>query len=112
MSADRADWLIVLDERCESTSQNRVAGELGVSAAMISTVRKGSYRGRVDRIEMAVRGKYMSEDVTCPELGRIPGQDCVAHQRRAGAFRNTNAFRIRMFTACNGCPRYLKEDEQ
>jgi hypothetical protein len=55
-----ADWMIALRNECDRTSQGQVSRRLGVSVAMINQTLKGTYQGRVDRIETLVRAKLMT----------------------------------------------------
>ena len=102
---DAPDWILVLADHCAKTSQAAAARAIGYSAAVISTVLRGTYAGNLDKVELAVRGAFMDGKVDCPALGEISGQACVEHQRNSVSFRNTNPHRIRMFRACRSCPR-------
>lgn len=105
----RPEWLIALDAACVRTSQNRVATELGVSAAMVSMIRRGTYPGDYSGVALLATGKYLNGTVICPALREIRADVCVGHQRRAAKFQSSgHPERIRMFKACRACPRFTK----
>ena len=108
---ERPDWIIVLDEQCKATSQGRVATKLKYSSSAIGQIRKGIYRGAYDRVELAVRGAFMSGKVDCPALGTIAAQLCVSHMRNARTPLLSNSHRVRMLKACRDCPRFTRETE-
>lgn len=106
------DWVLVLAEACEATSQNQVAKQLRRSAAMISTVLRNKYTGDMAGVEERVRGVLMAKTIPCPSLGRIPAQTCQDWVAKSANFSNVNMLRVRMFKACNACPRNLKKQEE
>lgn len=100
------DWVEVLAIECARTSQNAVAKRLDRSGAVVSQVLRGSYGADMGRIEERVRGVLMRGQVTCPGLGEIPLQACQDWRGRASHFAIGNPTRVRMFHACNRCPRH------
>lgn len=100
--ADLPAWVAALAEACEGASQNRVAEQVGYSAAVISQVLKRSYRGDYAAVERRVRAALMGETVVCPVLGEIAATDCHRHQSRP--FATTNPLRVRLWRACRSCP--------
>ena len=97
------DWVLVLAEACDRTSQNAAAKKLGYSAAMVSTVIANKYGGGLIAVEQAVRGAFMSATVECPVVGELGADACNTHQRAPWAPHNPS--RIAFFKACrNGCP--------
>lgn len=108
--ADMPDWVAALAAECAATSQNRVAARLGRSAALISTVLRRKYAGDMQAVAELVRGHLLAETVACPALGVLPLHECRGWMAKARAFQNTNALRVRMYRACNRCPRLLKGD--
>jgi transcriptional regulator with XRE-family HTH domain len=99
------EWMTVLEDRCEESSQADVARRLGVSAALVNRVLKGTYPGNLSRIEALVRGTYMQESVVCPVLGTITRRRCLDEQTRPLAI--TNPQRIALYRACRaGCPHH------
>ena len=104
-----ADWIQVLTQECERTSQAKVAERIGVSGAVVNQVLRGRYKGRLDRVEARVRGEFMREVVACPVLGEISTRQCQDEQRRP--FMTTNWMRGAVYRACrDGCPNYRGED--
>lgn len=83
-------------------SQGKVAEELDVSAAVVSTLLKDRYAGDVRRMAERIRGQYMGETVNCPVMGTLGRQHCLSYQARPLAF--TNPQRTALHTACKTCP--------
>lgn len=95
------EWVIVLAEVCDKTSQAAVARDLGVSGAQINQALRNTYAGRLDRLEQRVRGALMGECVQCPVLGEITRRRCIDEQGRP--YAATNALRVELRRACKGC---------
>lgn len=55
-----SDWMLRLRQACEYGGQRQVGNRLGFSATVVNQVLKGTYRGRLDRVENAVRSELMS----------------------------------------------------
>lgn len=100
------DWIAVLAAECARTSQAAVAGRLDRSGAVVSQVLRRIYAADMGRIEERVRGVLMAGQVSCPGLGEIPLQQCQDWRGKAGQFAIGNPLRVRMFHACNRCPRH------
>lgn len=98
------EWVVALADACTMSSQGKVASQIRYSAPVVSAVLRNSYAGTTDAVEQAVRGAFMNGTVPCPELGTIPGHDCIEHRRRSASFVNTNPLRVRMYRACRNCP--------
>jgi len=97
-----ADWIKILRDECERTSQTKVAARLGVSDSSVNQLLKGSYKASTKRLEARVRGELMKETVTCPVLGEISSKRCQDHQARP--FATTNPTRVALYMACRkGC---------
>ena len=92
------DWLEALKKECRRTSQNKTAQRLGVSAAMVSQVLKGVYRGNTDTLKGRVMGELLGQTVDCPVLGSISRMKCV--KSRELPFAATNPQRVRLYKAC------------
>lgn len=103
------DWIAALAQACDRTSQNRVAKDLGRSAAMISQVLTGKYPADLTDFRELVRGKLMSETVDCPILGDLPKDACLDWRKKSRSFDNVNSRRVQMYRACNRCPLNRKE---
>lgn len=100
---DEPLWITTLRDRCTESSQASVATAIGYSTAVVNQVLKGTYRGDVRKVEMAVRGAYLGETVGCPILGELPANQCLEYQRQV--FAPTNSQRVRIYRACrDGCP--------
>lgn len=83
-------------------SQTKVADELGVSTAVVSTLLKDKYPGNVDSMEQRIRGQYMAETVRCPVMGDLSKRHCLDNQALPMAF--TNPVRAALGRACKTCP--------
>lgn len=102
------DWLEVLAHKCAETSQRKAAKEIGYSAAMVSQLLRKRYSGNVAAVEEAVRGAWMGATVACPVLGDVPTTTCLSWQRKAREFVPSTSHRVRMYRACNACPRHTE----
>lgn len=105
--AEMPEWVRVLAERCDASSQSKAAKELGYSAATVSFVLNAKYPGDMAAVEKAVRGAFMAERIDCPVLGALPGHQCLENQRRP--FAATNHIRVQLYRSCHGgCPHARK----
>ena len=82
-------------------SQGKVAEELGVSTAVISTLLKDKYPAGVEVMEQRIRGQFMSETVRCPVMGDLSKRSCLDNQALPMAF--TNPVRAALGRACKTC---------
>ena len=96
------DWIYALARACDATSQGKVAAQIGISSAAVNQTLGNKYAGRVDTVEIRVRGELMKQVVGCPVLGEISTRDCLDHQKRK--FRATNPLRVRLAQTCPDCP--------
>lgn len=100
---DVPEWIKALAKECDETSQKRVAGRIGYSAAVVNQVLKRTYKGSWNAVEEAVRGALLEKRVSCPVLDELLANRCLQIQRQP--FAATNAQRVRLYRACrNGCP--------
>lgn len=104
------EWVLVMAVRADASSQNRVAKELGISAAQVSQIISRSYAGRLETAETRVRGLFMNETIACPALGTLSKATCHDWRKKALDFSSHNSLRVRMFRACRGC-KYNKARE-
>lgn len=99
-------WLDVLREQCEKRSQAQVSKMLGYSPAVINQVLKQAYKGNLNKVEMAVKGCFMAQTVSCPVLGEIQHHHCLNYQKLP--FAAINPQRVQLYKACHGdCPHGL-----
>lgn len=98
---DLPDWVRVLAERCDATSQSKAAKAVGYSPATVSYVLKAKYTGDLAAVEKAVRGAFLNAVVECPVMGNLPAHECLENQRRP--FAATNHIRVQLYRACRGC---------
>jgi hypothetical protein len=96
------DWLFVLAEACDRSSQSKVAKRLGYSGSVVSSVLNAKYNGDYSAVEKAIRGALMSETLDCPVLGDINTKLCLEHQKRARSFQPTSSMRVRLYKHCRG----------
>jgi hypothetical protein len=96
------DWVFVLAEACDRTSQNTVAKRLKYSGSVVSSILNNNYKGKSEAVEQAVRGVLMAEVLDCPVLGELRKNLCLEHQKRAQNFAATSTLRVRMYQSCRG----------
>lgn len=102
---DMPDWIAVLAEACDRSSQAEVAKRIGYSSSVVSNVLRKTYAGMMAVPEQAVRGALMGETVCCPVAGDIPRDQCLRYQKKAAAFMATSAIAVQLYRACRGgCP--------
>ena len=101
------DWLIELAALADKIGLARAGQKLGYSAATVSQVLSGNYRGDLDRVEQCVRGALMGSIVRCPVLGEIGRDRCLDEQKQP--FRATSAMRAQLFHACKSCPHARRQ---
>lgn len=103
---DIPDWVLQLAQECELAPQTKVARKLKIAPSAVSQVLRKKYGADPSNIEAAVRGIYMDTEVDCPALGTLRSHICRDWRRKAETFAPTNANRVRMFKACNNCPKF------
>lgn len=103
--AELPDWVEVLALACARTSQARVAKQLDRSPALISQILHNKYPADTAAIQERVMGVFMDGRVACPGLGDIAAQVCQDWRAKSGKLEVGNPLRVRMFRACNACPR-------
>lgn len=102
---DAPDWVLVLAEACDRSSQNSIAKKLNYSGSVVSGVLNKVYKGTYVTIEQAVRGLLMAETHECPVAGEISKLLCLKNQKKAAEFNPTSRYRVELFRACRGhCP--------
>lgn len=82
-------------------SQVKVAKELCVTGAVISTLLQDKYPGSVEQMEQRIRGQFMGSTVLCPVYGTLNKSNCIENQRLPQAF--TNPLRAALGRACKNC---------
>ena len=80
--ADLPDWVRLLADAADRTSQRGVADQLGKSAGYVSRLINRAYAGSYEEAETQVRAKFGAEQVACPLWGEIPLASCVQLRRR------------------------------
>ncbi len=99
------DWVLALAGACERETHRDVAARVGYSHTVVGQVIRNKYPKSLERIETAVRGALMSENVECPVLGEIGKQVCVRQQARKDSALGANPDHVKLFRACrDGCP--------
>lgn len=97
------DWIIALAAECDRTNQRAAATRMDYSAATVSLVLVGRYKGDLTAVEQAVRGAFMKATVDCPVVGELATDTCLKHQRASWSPHNPQ--RIAFYRACRGgCP--------
>lgn len=107
MIEPNCDWIAVLRERCERTSQAAVVADLQEasgtrfpSPTIISQVLNGRYPAIPERLRALVEGRYCGATVECPVLGEVRRDYCAAAQ--AAPFSAANPQRVALWRACRG----------
>lgn len=106
------DWVETLAIACGQSSQAQVAKQLGRSGAVISQVLRKTYPASMAGIEERVRGVFLHGTVACPALGEVPVHECQDWREKARTFALGNPLRLRMYRACQTCPRNRKEADE
>ena len=96
------EWVRLLAQACDRTSQGSMAKRLGVSGSTISAVLRKNYTGSYEPIEIASRGVLMAETLICPVLGEIATNECLDNQKRSRHFSSGSSIRVRLYQACRG----------
>lgn len=94
------EWVLVLAEQCDRTSQKKTAAEIHYSGAVVNQVLKRRYTGDLTAVEKAVRGAFLNATVACPVLGDLALHECLKHQQ--AKYSPHNQMRLQLFRACNG----------
>ena len=100
-----ADWIRVMADAADQSSQSKVAKQLGISTTQVSQIIGKSYQGNTTTAEARVRGVLMKETVSCPALGEIGKDVCSKWRESSRQFSPHNTMRVRMMRACRGCSR-------
>lgn len=101
------DWVTVLAEEVDRTTQTATARRLGYSSSVVSQTLARSYAGDLRSVEQAVRGALMGATVACPVLGEIGRDMCLEEQRMPAA--PTSAMRMQLWRACRGGCQHSKQ---
>jgi hypothetical protein len=102
LNPNETDWMAVLREQCDRTSQAKVAKLLNYSAAVVNQVLKNTYKGDLVKVQRTVEGALMGMTVDCPVVGDLPRNRCLDFQKRE--FAATNHLRVQLSRACPTCP--------
>lgn len=94
--------IVALAEACGKRTARAVAAALGYSPAVISHVLANKYPGDVALVFAKIRGALMGHTVSCPVLGEIGIDRCLAEQGKP--FGTANPTRVRLHRACPRCP--------
>jgi len=78
---DLPDWVEVLAQACDASSQAQIANKIGKSKATVSLVLTRQYNAGLNAIEQTVRGILMEATVACPVVGDIALDQCHRNQR-------------------------------
>lgn len=109
---DVPDWVEAIVMACDRSSQAKVAGRLGYTAAVVSQVIRNTYRANMRAIEARARAVYLDGSVECPALGTISAETCLRWRDRSTSLTSASPAMVRMFRACADCPRNAKVIEE
>jgi DNA-binding transcriptional regulator YdaS (Cro superfamily) len=79
--SDELMWIVALRTAAADGQQRAAAKRIGYSAAVVSQVLSGSYKGDWKAVQQAVEGALLGATVDCPVAGDIPRNRCLEHQR-------------------------------
>lgn len=99
-----SDWIEILRQECEKSSQRDVAKKLGSTPTSVNLILNGKYPNEtgIKKLQEAVESEYLNKTVNCPVLGETPLSKCNFHQNRE--FAATNPQRVMLYRACrSGC---------
>ncbi len=96
------DWVVVLAQECDRTSQGAAAARLGYSGTAISQILNAKYNAELTAVERAVRAVFMAVSVECPVFGRMPSSQCLENQKSERTGRNAH-----VLAACESCSSSL-----
>lgn len=99
---DLPDYIVVLAERCDETTQRAVGRALGFHASAVSKLINRNYEAGYDELEIKIRRVLMNVGVACPTFGEIPLASCL-NIRRAKPEQLDMAER-NFASACARCP--------
>jgi hypothetical protein len=102
-------WVAVLAQECDQSSQSAVAAKLKRSAPLVNQVLKNKYKGDLQTTADCVLGVFSNGTIACPELGNIPSNKCHEWRKKARKFSSANHLRVQMYRACRNCPLNAKE---
>ena len=104
------DWVEVLAQEADATSQNKVAKRIGRTGGLVSQVISNKYGAGLERVEEIVRGVLMAGTVDCPGEGEpITTDICQSWRKKARRHAGNNPQRVMMFHACRRCPVFQRE---
>ena len=97
---DLPKWVALMAERCDATSQRKVADTMVYSPTVINQVLANKYPGKLTAVKQAVEGAFLAVTVNCPVLGELPSHRCLEKQRQP--YAATNSSRVMLYKACHG----------
>lgn len=108
------DWVAVMAEQCDVSSQKKVSAQMVYSPAVINQVLANNYGGKkggdLMAVKQAVEGAFLSVTVNCPVLGELPAHRCLEKQRQP--YAATNSTRVMLYKKCHGgCPHSRAGDK-
>ena len=103
------EWVRLLADACDRTSQRDVATALGKSGGYISRVLRQDYAGSYQEAELLIRARFGVEQVICPLAAEIPLASCIRARRRTGPA--LNQLHRDWARACPTCPNNTDRKE-
>jgi hypothetical protein len=101
------EWICALIKACDAkgASQNRVAGRLGCTGAVVSQVIRNKYGAKTDNIEAGLRAVYLDGKADFPALGPIDSETCMNWRDVSEILTSAQPDKVMMFVACRKCNR-------
>lgn len=107
---DAPDWLWVLADEADRTSQSAAARRIGYTTSALSSLFRARYGAGTAAIEEKVRGVLMKATITCPAMGEIGTHDCATWRKKARDIIPSSSSRIMMAKACRACAIFKEEE--
>lgn len=100
--ASPPEFIRVLAGVVEQEGSNvAAASRIGINRASVSTLLANRYPAGTQRMEKTIMA--WASLVECPVLGGITGEQCQSERNKP--FIGSNPTRIRLYRACQSCPR-------
>lgn len=97
------DWMLLLADACDASSQRQIAERLGRSSGYVNRLLFADYTGDLVEAEKIVRAHLQAEKIACPALAAAISQEQCLHYRRGS--RGTHAgLRRHLDDICPSCP--------
>lgn len=87
--ADLPEWVRILADECDRTTQADVADRLSISGSYVNRIIHNRYGASYAEAKQSVLAIIGGREVECPAFGPIPLTSCLRNRRRKGPATNT-----------------------